>query len=82
LDAALVLVTGAVITDTATVAPDFRLTVNDGAGPLTVLLDSQGGFTRSLFAPGRSMIFRGVLVPTGTGAWQLKPRGIGDIVTF
>jgi hypothetical protein len=82
LDAALVVVTGAVITDTATVAPDFRLTVNDGAGPLTVLLDSQGGFTRSQFLPGRSMTFRGVLVPSGTGAWQLKPRVTFDVVKF
>lgn len=82
LDAALVLVTGAIIVDTATVAPDFRVTGNDGSGPLTILIDAQVGFNQSQFIPGKTMNLRGVLVPTGTGQWQLKPRFSSDISVF
>jgi hypothetical protein len=82
LDAALVQVTGAIISDTATVAPDFRVTVNDGSGPLTVLLDAQTGFNPEIFRPGRSSTIRGVLVPNGTGQWRLKPRFGADVQLF
>ncbi len=82
LDAALVQVDGATITDTATVAPDFRVGVNDGSGGLVVLLDAQGGYNRSLFEPGRRVTVRGVLVPVGPGQWQLKPRNPGDVTIF
>lgn len=82
LDAALVQITGATISDTATTAPDFRVTGNDGTGPLVVLLDAQGGFNRSSFRPGRTMTVRGVLVPGGAGQWVLKPRSTGDVQVF
>lgn len=82
LDAALVQVTGAIISDPAAVPPDFRVVGNDGSGPLTVLLDSFGGFNTSNFQPGKSMTVRGVLVPTGTGQWQLKPRNSSDATVF
>jgi hypothetical protein len=79
LDAALVRITGAIITDTATVAPDFRVMVSDGSGALEVILDATIPFPRTLFAPGRSMNAQGVLVPSGLGAWQFKPRSLGDV---
>ena len=79
LDAALVLITGAVISDTVTVAPDFKVTVSDGTGSLEMILDGNIGFPRNAFAPGRSMNARGVLVPNGVGGWYFKPRTLGDV---
>ena len=82
LDAGLVIITGALISDTATVAPDFRVVGSDNSGPITVLLDGIINFNRTNFRPGRTMIVQGVLVPDGTGAWVLKPRQISDAQTF
>lgn len=82
LDAALVQITGALISDTATVAPDFRVIGSDGSGPVSVILDGLGGYNRAAFLPGRAMTVRGVLVPDGTGKWQLKPRNPGDTAVF
>lgn len=81
LDAAFVNLTSVVISDTATVAPDFRVVASDGSGAITILLDSNIGFARTSFRPDRSMNIRGVLVPSGLGSWILKPRAVGD-VTF
>jgi len=80
LDAALVQITGGIISDTATIAPDFRITVSDGSGPLQIIIDGNLPIPRSIFTPGFSMIVRGVLVPTGFGGWTLKPRSGSDIV--
>ena len=80
LDAALVQVVGAAISDTGAVAPDFRVTVSDGSGPLNIILDANLPFPRSVFRPGRSMNVKGVLVPDGLGAWHLKPRDLSDVV--
>ncbi len=81
LDAALVRVTGATIADTATVAGAFEVRIANGTDTALVLIDSQLQPTKSLFAPGRGITSRGVLVPDGTGAWYLKPRPVtGEIV--
>ena len=80
LDAALVRLTGAVISDTATISPDFRVTVSDGTGSLRMILDANIPFPRTAFAPGRSLQAVGVLVPDGVGGWSIKPRGLGDVV--
>jgi len=82
LDAGLVQVTAALITEATLVAPDLRVVVDDGSGPLTMILDSQGGFNQAAFIPGRLLTARGILVPDGTGEWQLKPRGGGDVTVF
>jgi hypothetical protein len=79
LDAALVQITGAIISDTVTVAPDFTVTVSDGTGSLEMLLDGNIPFPRTQFRPGRSLNARGVLVPNGVGGWVFKPRELGDI---
>lgn len=79
LDAALVRITGAIISDTITVAPDFQVTVSDGTGTLRVILDANISFPRTAFAPGRSMNAQGVLVPDGVGGWVFKPRALGDV---
>jgi hypothetical protein len=80
LDAALVQITGALISDTATVAPDFRVVASDATGTLNILLDGSINFNRTAFRPGRSMIVRGVLVPDGQGGWSLKPRELSDVL--
>ncbi len=82
LDAGLVQITGALITDTATIAPDFLVVGNDGSGPVRVVLDAVTGINRATFIPGRSMTVRGVLVPVGDGTWALKPRGPEDTFVF
>ncbi|MGH7559795.1 MAG: hypothetical protein ACRENB_02115 [Gemmatimonadales bacterium] len=82
LDAGLVVVTGALISDTLTMAPDYHVTGSDGTGSLVVVLDGNLNFNRSLFRPGRTMNVRGVLVPTGLGTWQLKPRDVFDVQVF
>jgi hypothetical protein len=81
LDAALVNLTSITISDSMTTAPDFRVVASDGSGALTIVLDSNIPFNRLAFAPGRIMNILGVLVPSGTGNWVLKPRVPGD-VTF
>ena len=80
LDAAFVLITGATISDSGTVAPDFQVTASDGSGNLRILLDANLPFARSQFRPLRSINVRGVLVPDGAGAWMLKPRDVSDVV--
>jgi len=82
LDAALVQITGATITDTATAVPDFQVTITDGSGSLVVLLDGNLNFVRTAFRPTRTMDVRGVLVPNGVGGWSLKPRDPADVVLF
>ncbi len=80
LDAALVKVSNATISDTATVAGDFVLTVDDGSGVLVVVLDQDIGFLLLPFEPAVVIDATGLLVPTGSGAWQLKPRFTADVV--
>jgi len=80
LDAALALVRNIAIADTATGATGFALTLNDGSGALTVLLDVDIVFDLTGLDPGVTIDATGVLVPDGAGAWRLKPRGNGDLV--
>ena len=74
LDAALVELPIATITDTATVTPDYRVRMAVGTDTLTVILDQLLNVQRSNFIPGRLLNARGVLVPNGDGTWFLKPR--------
>jgi hypothetical protein len=82
LDAALVLIQNGLISDTATIAPDYRVTVSDGSGSLNLVLDANLNFVRSAFLPGKRVNARGVLVPDGAGGWSLKPRAPSDVVIF
>lgn len=84
-DAQLVRLQNAQVTDTATVGGDLTMTMNDGTGPVTVVLDRAAdiGF-RAPFPPGEYVApnrfdVLGVLVPTGLGTWRLKPRGPLDL---
>ena len=81
LDAQLVRIVGAAIIDTVTTPRrDFRLTVNDGSGPLVVIFDADARLPTNGFTPGVVMEAFGVLVPTGAGGFQLKPRFVSDLV--
>jgi hypothetical protein len=88
LDAALVRLLNAPVTDTATVLGDFRLTVNDGSGSLEIVLDRDvvppfipPAPQPNPYAPDDTLdLVIGLLVPTGTGVWQLKPRAAVDVV--
>ena len=87
-DAQLASVHGATISDTATVQNDFKLTVSDGSGNLEVLLDhtADAAFQPSSlpgpYIPGASFDALGLLVPTGTGTWRLKPRSATDLTVI
>ena len=69
----------ATIGTTSTVGGDFVMTVDDGWGPLEVVLDKDITFNLTPLVGGTIVDVTGVLVPTGAGTWQLKPRGSGDI---
>ena len=80
-DAQLVIVDSATVSDTATVLGNFQLTVSDGSGNLLVLLDHTAGFTvPGAYVPSKVFNIAGVLVPTGTGTWTLKPRSAADLI--
>lgn len=87
LDAAFVEVPNDTIVDTLTLtaapdAGDFRMRVFDGTDTLVVVLDQPGGSwtTFTAYAPGRVITqLRGLLVPTGSGTWRLKPRSPTDL---
>jgi hypothetical protein len=80
-DAQLVLVPNATISDTATVLGDFTLTVSDGSGNLKVVLDRAALFTvPGVYVPPNQFDITGILVPTGTGTWTLKPRTSADLL--
>lgn len=81
-DADLVRVIAGAVTDTLTVGADFRVTIDDGSGPLEVLIDSALQLGAGPFVPGDSLNVAGVLVPLGGGNWQLKPRAQLDITVF
>lgn len=85
LDAALVRVDSVTVSDTATVAEDFLITVIDGLVPpdtLEVLLDGDVGFVLAGLVPETVLDVTGVLVPVGLDPprWRLKPRSSADLV--
>ncbi len=88
LDAQLVVVSGAIISDTSRTPTSFVLTVSDGSGPVQVQLDQTADpafQTASLpgnFVPGNEFNVLGVLVPTGTGTWRLRPRSAADLTNI
>jgi hypothetical protein len=70
---------GGVITGAQTLGTgDVMLTVNDGSGSLQVVFDKDVSFAPGAYVPGALLNAAGVLVPTGTGSWQLKPRSAAD----
>ena len=80
-DAALVKIINATISTVVNSAGDVILTVNDGTGPVDVVLDKDVGFALAPFVVGAKIDATGVLVTTPGGAvWRLKPRAPADVV--
>lgn len=85
LDAGLVRAFNATISDTMTTFDGRLLTVDDGSGPLDVLLSNNINFGNqnqlNSYAPGVRITVQGLLVPDplAPGTWLLKPRGRPDI---
>lgn len=81
-DADLIRIQAASVTDSATAGADYTVTIDDGSGPLVVVLDSVLTLPPTIIVPGDSVRAFGVLVPTGTGAWRLKVRAGTDLTVF
>ena len=80
-DAQLVQVLNATVNATATVLGNYTMTVSDGSGNLTVVLDVMGGYVvPGIYVINNVFDIVGILVPTGTGTWTLKPRSAADLV--
>ncbi len=83
LDADLVRLDSAVVTDTSrTAAGEFIFTVDDGSGPVAVVLDGQIQFSLSFDEiVGTILDVTGILVPSSAGgSWQVRPRSNSDLV--
>jgi len=84
-DAQMVLVHGAIISDTARTTTSYVLTASDSSGPLEIQLDRtadasfQPAALPADYVPGNKFDVTGVLVPTGTGTWRLRPRSAADL---
>ncbi len=85
-DAQEIRIDSALVSDTLAVSGDWRLFVDDGSGPLEVLLDAASvpqfspAAARGVYTPGKSYRIVGLLVPTATpGVWRLKPRSATDL---
>ena len=87
LDAALVRFRDIIIADTATVGRtannpgNFVITVDDGTGPLEIVILPALGLRLTSYVPNARIDVTGLLVPVPGGArWQLRPRSQSDIV--
>ncbi len=81
-DADLVRIQAALVTDSSTLAGHYQVTVDDGSGPVDVVLDSILGLPPTVLVPGDSLRVNGVLVPTGSGSWRVKPRAGTDLTVY
>jgi len=86
LDAAIVQLFDVLVTDTATVAGNVEMKVTDGSGELVVVLDRAADVAfrvplpANVWIAGNRFDLIGVLVPTGTGTWKLRPRSSLDLL--
>lgn len=88
-DAALVRIRDADIIDTVTVTGtlgrDLHMTVDDGSGPVSLILQELGGFNLGQVHPDSFSIREatGLLIPTrvadGSSVWRLVPRSATDL---
>jgi hypothetical protein len=89
LDAALVRIQNAAITNTQVVqgvtGPYLHVTADDGSGPVVVVLRNFINFNLGQINPGTSQFTSatGLLVPVQDGAgnvtWQMTPRAASDL---
>ena len=78
----LVRVTAVPIADTVTVPEtgDFRAIVDDGSGPVSIIMHRNIFFDLAPFAPDTVITAIGLLVPTDTGSWVVWPRSVDDVL--
>ena len=84
LDAALVEIRNALITDAFQGTDSFWIEATDGSGVVQIRLRDFLGFNTANFASGRTItVGRGLLVPadSGTNRWVFTPRDPGDMAT-
>lgn len=83
-DAALVRIANATITDAVTVGQFRILTVNDGSGPIEVVLAPTINFNPlGTYVPGVVLDVTGLLTPaSGGGGWFVRPRGRFDLTVI
>jgi len=81
LDAHLARITGATIESTeVTPTQDLLLTVDDGSGPLEVLIEQSTTIPTDELSTCAILDATGILSPApGGGAWRLKPRSVTDV---
>jgi hypothetical protein len=81
-DADLVFLNTATIVSSTAVGSALQVTVDDGTAQIDLLIDAALTPSASTFPNGGSIRTFGVLVPTGAGVWQLKPRTTTDYTVF
>lgn len=82
-DADLVSLLGAEILSTSAANGDLTVTLDDGSGPLEMVVDSVLQIAPGLFVIGDSLSGQGVLTPsTGGATWQFRPRQRQDFTIF
>jgi len=80
LDARLVEVRNGVVVSAGADPLGFRVVVDDGSGPVTLLLRSYLEVATEPLVPGSTVRAAGTLVPQGAGSpWRLLPRGAADL---
>ena len=84
LDAQQAKVASARIRDTSTVASTgaFLMHVDDGSGPLSVVLEASTGLRRRDLIPDARVDVTGLLVGSANGVWALKPRTTQDLTVL
>ena len=80
LDAALVRLPSAEVTDTITLGRDYGLALTAGSDTIRVVLDADAGFAPGQYEMGARLEITGVLIPNATGRqWIIKPRSRNDV---
>jgi hypothetical protein len=77
-DAALVRVAGTIVA-MQPLGTGSLLIVDDGSGPLDVVVGAAIASGNPQLGPGGQLTATGVLAPDGAGSWQLKPRIASDV---
>ncbi len=82
-DADVVSIVGAEILSTSSANGDLTVVLDDGSGPLQMVVDSVLQIGPAIFVVGDSLSGEGILVPaTGGTPWQFRPRARQDFTIF
>ena len=82
-DADIASLVGGEILSTSSANGDLTVTIDDGSGPLDLVVDSVLQVAPNIFVIGDSLSGQGILVPAAGGAtWQFRPRFRQDFTIF